>query len=68
MAGKIYAQLQNLMQVNAQKDEVVASYIRTKLILKGINPDKYGPTSEDNPEVLAIIENLSKTLKRGYFE
>jgi len=62
MAGQVYKQIQRLMQEGGQGNPKKTSYIRTKLILKGIDPDKWGPNSDDSPEIIEKLENLSQTL------
>jgi hypothetical protein len=46
----------------AKNDPAKVSYIKTKLILKGIDPEKWGPSADDNPDILAILNKLSQTL------
>lgn len=62
MAGQIYKQIHKLINESGKNDPTTISYIRTKLMLKDIDPDKYGPTSEDVPEVLEVLEKFSRTL------
>jgi hypothetical protein len=37
--------------------------IKTKLILKGINPIKYTQMSDDDPVILAKLERMMQELK-----
>ena len=62
MPGEVYKQIQNLIAEGGKNDPMTISYIRTKLMLKGIDPDKWGPNSEDSPEVLMVIERFSQAL------
>ena len=62
MAGLVHKEIQKLITEGGKSDPMTISFIRTKLMLKGIDPDKWGPTSEDSPEVLAIIERFSHAL------
>jgi len=62
MAGQIYHQIQRLLIECGRNDPAKASFVKTKLILKGIDPDKWGPTSVDSPEVLKKINSISQTL------
>jgi hypothetical protein len=62
MAGQVYKQIQKLIVEGGKNDPMTISYIRTKLMLKGIDPDKWGPTSEDNQEILVVIERFSQAL------
>jgi hypothetical protein len=60
MAGLVYNEIRKLLD---KDDPISTTYIKTKLILKGIDPDKWGPTSEDVPEILSTIQKFSRTLK-----
>jgi len=62
MAGQIYKKIQRLIIEGGKGDPMTISFIRTKLMLKGIDPDKYGPDTEDVPEVLTIIERFTNAL------
>ena len=62
MAGKIHQQIQRLIAECGHGNPAKVSFIRTKLILKGINPDNYGPNSDDTPEILDKIQTVSQTL------
>lgn len=56
MAGKIKKMIDTIISTRAQGDPVLEKTIKTKLVLKGINPDSYGPSSPDDP---AVIEKLT---------
>jgi hypothetical protein len=62
MAGQIHQKIQKLIVEGGKSDPMTISFIRTKLMLKGVDPDKYSPNSDDIPEVLAIIERFSQAL------
>jgi hypothetical protein len=62
MAGLVHKKIQNLIAESGKSDPMTISYIRTKLVMKGIDPDKWGPTSEDNFEVIAVVEKFSQAL------
>ena len=62
MPGQIYKEIQKLIIEGGKGDPLTVSFIRTKLMLKGIYPDKWGPNSADSPEVLAIIERFTSVL------
>lgn len=62
MAGLVHQKIQKLMkECGSSKTQL----IRTKLILKGIDPDKWGPTSDDTPDILEKLNILSHSLIRG---
>ena len=62
MAGEVHKQIQYLMIEGGKGNPTKTSFIKTKLMLKGIDPDKWGPNSDDAPEVLEKLSNLSQTL------
>ena len=62
MAGKIKQMIETIYEKRAKGDPVLIKTTRTKLILKGINPDKFTPNSEDNPVVIEKLEHLMKEL------
>jgi hypothetical protein len=62
MAGQIHREIQKLITEGGKSDPMTISFIRTKLILKGVDPDKWNATSDDSPEILAIIERFSQAL------
>jgi hypothetical protein len=55
MAGQIKRLLEEIIKQRAKGDTTLMSTTKTKLILKGFNPDKYTAASEDNPEVIQRI-------------
>jgi hypothetical protein len=57
MAGKIIQQINEIIEGVSKKDPILVRTTRTKLILKGINPDKYDRSSADDP---AVSEKLIK--------
>jgi len=60
MAGKIKRLIDKIIAERSKGDEMLARIIRTKLILKGINPEKYSDQTDDDP---AIIRQLEKVLQ-----
>ena len=52
MAGQIKQMVDKVIVTRSQGNATIAATTRTKLILKGINPDKFSPSSEDDPLVL----------------
>ena len=60
--SQVYIQIQRLITDGGRGNPAKTSYIKTKLVLKGIDPDKWGPHSQDSPEILEVLEKLSKTL------
>lgn len=60
MAGKIKKLLDHIITVRSQGNPTLATVTKTKLILKGLNPDKFGPNTPDDPELLKIVEKLAR--------
>jgi hypothetical protein len=59
VAGKIKKMIDYIVEERAKGNEIVRNTTRTKLVLKGFNPDKYTATSEDNPETIAELEKIA---------
>ncbi len=64
MAGKIKEMIDFVLKQRAAGNPMLEKIIKTKMILKGINPGKFTPESEDNPEILQQLEGMSMEL--GY--
>lgn len=60
MAGKIKRMIDAIIAARAAGDETLVRTTRTKLLLKGIAPDSYTLTSEDDPAVLARLELIAQ--------
>jgi len=60
LAGKIKKAIDDLLKQVAKNDPVLIKTTRTKLILKGINPDKFTATSDDDPAVLQKLAAIAK--------
>jgi len=58
MHSQVYTQIQKLITEGGKDDPKAISYIRTKLMLKGINPDNWKPDSIDSPKALLIVNNF----------
>lgn len=64
MAGKILQMIDFVLKQRAAGNPMLEKIIKTKMILKGINPGKFTPESEDAPEILEQLEGMSMEL--GY--
>jgi hypothetical protein len=62
-SGKCYEIMQILFKEVAKEQVSSFSYIRTKLMLKGINPDIFGPTTLDNPKHLEILQKFANSMR-----
>ncbi|MBN1382055.1 MAG: hypothetical protein JXA41_10295 [Deltaproteobacteria bacterium] len=59
MAGQIKRMLDEIIRQRAKGDHTLTQTTKTKLILKGFNPDKYTALSEDSPEVIKKIRAVA---------
>lgn len=62
MAGKIRTVLEKIIEKKAQGNPTLIATTKTKLILKGINPDKFDYSTPDDPEILRKVETLARQL------
>jgi len=62
MAGRIHKLLEGIIEKKANGNPTLIASTRTKLILKGINPSNFGPTTPDDPDVLKRVEFLATKL------
>ena len=59
MAGKIKKMLDQIVEVRSQGDRTLVLSTRTKLILKGLNPDTFSATSPDDPVVMVKVRKAA---------
>lgn len=62
MAGQCKALIDSIVAHRAKGNSAMASFVRAKLILKGINPDDYHDWSEDDFDVLQKLRTLAREL------
>lgn len=63
MAGKIQQLIEGIISERSKGNEMLAKVVRTKLILKGINPAHYSDQSDDDPAIIKKLENMLQDLK-----
>lgn len=63
MAGKIRQMIDSIIAQTATDNPVLERVIKTKMILKGINPAKFTPESDDDPAIIAKLENMKQAFK-----
>jgi hypothetical protein len=63
MAGKIKQMIDAIISQRAKDNPMLERVIKTKLILKGVNPSKYTLQSEDDPIVIGKLEKMMQELK-----
>lgn len=59
MAGQINSLIKAIIDKRAQGNPALVNTTRTKLILKGINPDHFSPTSPDDPAILQKVKAMA---------
>ncbi len=63
MAGKIKQMIDMIIAQRAKDNPMLAGVIKTKLMLKGIDPNKFTPQSDDDPAILAKLDVVAKELR-----
>lgn len=63
MAGKIKKMIDTIIEQRAQDNPMLVRVIKTKLMLKGIDPAKFTATSDDDPAIIEKLEAAMKELK-----
>ena len=62
MAGQVRAMIDQIIEKRSNGNAILASTTQTKLILKGIDPNKYDANSPDDPQVIARLRELAAEL------
>ncbi|MCA1064376.1 hypothetical protein QTG56_22415 (plasmid) [Rossellomorea sp. AcN35-11] len=60
--GKAKAIIDKIIQDRSKGNPTLEKTTRTKLTLKGINPDKFTSSTPDDPAVITKLESLAKEL------
>jgi hypothetical protein len=60
--GQIRRMIDTIIATRSQGRPLVAGAIRTKLILKGFNPEKYDATSPDDPVAVNKLREVAREL------
>jgi hypothetical protein len=63
MAGKIKQMIDSIINQRAKDNTMLVGVIRTKLMLKGIDPGKFTASSDDDPVIIAKLEAVKEALK-----
>lgn len=58
MAGQIYNMIEKIVTEKSKGNQVIASSVKTKIILKGIAIDKYTPASPDDFAVMQKLREI----------
>lgn len=62
MAGKIKNIIDSIVESRSQGNTTIANLTKSKMVMKGINPEKFTKDSEDDPEVIEKLMILAKEL------
>jgi len=62
MAGKIKQMIDSIINQRAKENPMLVRVIKTKLILKGINPGKFTESSDDDPAIISKLEAVLNNL------
>ena len=62
MAGTIRKAIDEIIDHRSHGNSAIAATTRTKLIIKGINPDLYKDDSADDETILEKVKQIAKDL------
>lgn len=62
MAGSIKIMLDKIIAQKAKGNATIINVTKTKLILKGINPDKFTSASEDDQIIIQKVRSIAKEM------
>lgn len=65
MAGKIRLMIDSIITQTAANNPMLERVIKTKMILKGINPAKFTADSDDDPAIIAKLKSMKLSLGTG---
>ena len=60
MAGQIKAIIDIIIAQRANGNPAIIATTKTKILLKGVDPDKFTSSSEDNPEILTKVRKMAE--------
>jgi len=62
MAGKIKQMIDTIIAQRSKGNSMLVGVVKTKLMLKGIDPNKFTAQSPDDPAILAKLEAIGREL------
>jgi len=62
VAGKIKTIIDIIVEKRSNGNSTIANLTKSKMVMKGINPEKYGADSADDPQVIEKLLVLAKEL------
>jgi hypothetical protein len=63
MAGQIKRMIDTIIEQRAKGSKVLEGVVKTKLILKGIDPKSYTESSPDDPAIMSRLHELMSELR-----
>lgn len=63
MAGKIRQMIDSIIKQRSKENPMLVRIVKTKLILKGIDPAKFTLQSDDDPVVIGKLKEMMQELK-----
>ncbi len=62
MPGQIKTMIDKIIEQRSKGNATLENTTRTKLLLKGIDPAKFGSTSPDDPAIITKLRSLAGEL------
>lgn len=62
MAGKIKSMLDDIITQRAKGNQTLVTTTKSKLLLKGIDYDKFTPQSDDDPAFIEKVRQCAKEM------
>jgi hypothetical protein len=62
MAGKVKVMIEQIIKERSKGNSTIEMTTRTKIILKGVNPDQWTASSIDDPKVIGQVTQIAKEL------
>jgi len=62
MAGQIKQMIDAILQQRTKGDPLIRIMTKSKLILRGVDPDRFNGGSADDPQVMAIVKSIAVEL------
>ncbi len=62
MAGQIRKMIDSIIDQRSKGNELLRNTTETKLVIKGVNPSKYGASSPDDAAVIEKLRGIAKEL------
>ncbi len=57
--GTIKQMIDRIILLRSCGNSAIAVTVKTKIILKGINPDKYTSQTDDDPQIIRKLQDLA---------